>query len=442
MRKIFLPIFCYTLLLIGILLSSNAWALDVLNVRFGQHPDKLRTVIELSESVQYNIISIPAENGNPNRIVIDFPTFQWRAGALSLPKDRSVIKVQSGEASDTMMRVIIDMAKPTTILKSFILPAGSGIPTRLVIDTQSGINTVTPSNVTPRAPTKTLTNVIAEQMSPNATPTIAPPKQNTPTSVIVPPRKPASNTLSSLNKNDKKPPAQKSPLRKPLIVIDAGHGGQDPGAVGAQKLKEKDITLAAAKVLKSTLENTGRYNVHLTRSDDRYLKLYSRVNIARDKDADLFISLHADSIGQSDVRGASIYTLSNKASDAQTAKLAARENRVDLIAGVDLSHEDKDVANILIDLAMRDTMNQSKFFANTVVGRMGAYDIKTLTKPHRYAGFAVLKAPDIPSVLVEMGFMSNSQEARTLATPAYQRKIADALTASIDTYFSKVRKNP
>ena len=128
-------------------------------------------------------------------------------------------------------------------------------------------------------------------------------------------------------------------------------------------------------------------------------------------------------------------------SDKQTARLAARENQADLIAGVDLRHEDKEVANILIDLAMRDTMNQSKFFANTVVGNMDKKGVQTLTRPHRYAGFAVLKAPDIPSVLVEMGFMSNSKEAALLATNNYQEKIATALVKSIDTYFSKVRRN-
>jgi N-acetylmuramoyl-L-alanine amidase len=121
--------------------------------------------------------------------------------------------------------------------------------------------------------------------------------------------------------------------------------------------------------------------------------------------------------------------------------LAKRENQADLIAGIDLSHEDKDVANILIDLAMRDTMNQSKFFANTVVSKMQGHGLRILPKPHRYAGFAVLKAPDIPSVLVEMGFMSNNSEARLLATADYQRKVAAALVDSIDTYFSKVRKN-
>ncbi len=233
--------------------------------------------------------------------------------------------------------------------------------------------------------------------------------------------------------------AHKGP--KPMIVIDAGHGGDDPGAIGANGAKEKTVTLAAAKELKEKLESTGRYRVHLTRSTDKFIKLPDRVKIGRTQGADLFISLHADSIDKPGVSGASIYTLSNTASDAQTAKLAARENRADLIAGIDLSHEDKEVADILIDLTMRDTMNQSKFFANTVVKQAKSQGIKLLEKPHRFAGFAVLKAPDVPSVLIEMGFMSNRNEVSQLSSPAYRAKIVNAVAGGIDAYFAKVKKN-
>ena len=189
------------------------------------------------------------------------------------------------------------------------------------------------------------------------------------------------------------------------------------------------------------LESTGRYEVHLTRHNDTYLRLYKRVDFARNKKADLFISLHADSIGKSNVRGASIYTLSEKASDAQTARLAERENRADLIAGVDLSHEDEQVANILVDLAMRDTMNQSNFFAGTLLDRMRSSNIRILEKPLRHAGFAVLKAPDVPSVLIEIGFMSNKYEAEQLARPAYRDQIGRALVSGIDSNFEKIRRN-
>lgn len=381
---------------------------------------------------------LPQIDDKPYRLVIDLPNFNWQAGAIPKPPKTDVMDVRSGNLNPNIMRIVVDLTKPATIQTAFLLPKKSGQPDRLVIDFASISQTAFQSKErkvfgTLQSDVADLNLLIATQTGQ----TLDAGAQDD-NKVITPERKPSG--ISQIFKTTERQ-QPKTPLRKPLIVIDAGHGGADPGAVGAGRLKEKNITLSAAKELKRQLEKTGRYNVSLTRSDDRYLKLHQRVSIARKQDADLFISLHADSIDKPNVSGASIYTLSNKASDKQTARLAARENQADLIAGVDLSHEDKDVANILIDLAMRDTMNQSKFFANTVVEKKRARGIQILTRPHRYAGFAVLKAPDIPSVLVEMGFMSNKGEARLLATSAYQQKIAAALVDSIDAYFAKVRRN-
>ena len=424
-------------LLIGLFfLSSQAHALEIKNIRFGEHPDKLRTVLELNKKTDFKAFTLPPNGDNSYRIVIDLPKFKWNAGDVKIPRKSSVKDVRTGEASSQIMRIVIDMSAPTILQDAFLLPAAGKNPVRLVIDSKNISKAA--FNDTKRVSIGTLEskgsalNTIVGAQSVETKPVIAGVENLKQKAGITPGRKPTQSASEN---------PTISPLRKPLIVIDAGHGGADPGAIGSNKLREKDITLSAAKVLKKKLEATGRYRAALTRSSDKYIKLYRRVSIARDKEADLFISLHADSIGQSNVRGASIYTLSNTASDKQTAKLAARENQADLIAGVDLSHEDKDVANILIDLAMRDTMNQSKFFANTVVKNMDKKGVRTLTRPHRYAGFAVLKAPDIPSVLVEMGFMTNSKEARLLATGNYQEKIADSLIYSLDTYFSKVRKN-
>ena len=421
-------------------LSSTALALDIKNVRFGVHPDKVRVVIDLSEQSDFRSFMLPQEGDKPYRLVVDLPDFDWQAGAIPRQKGTTVSDVRSGTLKPGIKRIVFDLEKPAQIIGAFHLPKAPNKPDRLVIDFQ----TITPSqfNSTERQVLGNLQennaqlNLLIAKHTANDIAGAPPSQESTGTSIITPPRKPA--VPEGLTQTT---PIATTPLRKPLIMIDAGHGGADPGAVGAGRLREKNITLAAAKELKRQLEATGRYRVALTRSNDQYLKLYTRVSLARTHEADLFISLHADSIDKPAVRGASIYTLSNKASDSQTAKLAARENQVDLIAGVDLSHEDKDVASILIDLAMRDTMNQSKFFANTVVSKMRGAGIKILEKPHRYAGFAVLKAPDIPSVLVEMGFMSNKSEARLLATSDYQRKIASALTQSVDAYFEKVRKN-
>lgn len=431
----------FTILLFGwCFFSAPAMALDIKNVRFGAHPDKTRMVIDLSGDTDFRAFMLPREENRHHRLVVDLPKFSWQAGTINRPPKTTVLDVRSGTLTKDIDRIVVDLQAPALIKSAFVLPRAGGKPDRLVVDFKTVsenqfINSekqILGQLVIPEQPfiaqttdpeEDAIANLIARQTAAAG-------------GMIVPPRKPSAP--EALTANNQQP---STPLRKPLIIIDAGHGGADPGAVGYGRLKEKNITLSAAKELKKQLEATGRYRVDLTRHDDRYLKLYKRVSIAREKEADLFISLHADSIGKSNVRGASIYTLSNKASDEQTAKLAARENRVDLIAGVDLSHEDKDVANILIDLAMRDTMNQSKFFANTVVVKMRGHGVRILEKPHRYAGFAVLKAADIPSVLVEMGFMSNKNEATLLASHDYQRKIAAALVDSVDAYFAKVQKN-
>ena len=418
--------------------SGQAMALDITNVRFGIHSDKTRIVIDLNEKVDFRTFVLPNIENKPYRIVVDLPKFNWKAGNISKPAKTTVTDVRSGILTPNIHRIVVDLERAAQIKGAFILPPSGKIPYRLVIDFSTVSDKVFKSAkkqplgnlkvvTKTTGPSKSLANILASQ-TPNQT-----------QGIPIPKRKPVIS--SKTQRSVQTPPAKKIPLRKPLIVIDAGHGGQDPGAVGAGRAYEKHITLASARALKSKLLSTGKYRVILTRDSDKYLKLYQRRKIARKNDADLFISLHADSIDKPNVRGASIYTLSNKSSDAQTAKLAARENQVDLIAGVDLSHEDKDVANILIDLAMRDTMNQSKFFANTVVSKMKSHGIRILPKPHRYAGFAVLKSPDVPSVLVEIGFMSNKSEARLLRTRSYQNKIASALTNSIDAYFQKVRKN-
>ena len=427
---------CFLMLFWGI----PAHALDLQKIRFGVHPDKTRIVIELSNPSDFRAFVLPQEEGKPYRIVVDLPDFHWQAGTITRPAKTTITDVRSGNLTTGIMRVVVDLSKPAEIKTAFLLPQAGKNPDRLVIDFSS----VSPAqfSVANQKVFGTLNNdqaqlnlLIAKESEKNVEASSTIVNANPSNGVIIPQRKPIASYSGT------PPTTTKSPLRKPLIVIDAGHGGADSGAVGANRSHEKNVTLAAAKALREKLESTGRYRVHLTRDSDKYLKLYERRLIAHQKSADLFISLHADSISKPGVRGASIYTLSNKASDAQTAKLAARENQVDLIAGVDLSHEDKDVANILIDLAMRDTMNQSKFFANTVVSKMNAHGIRILEKPHRFAGFAVLKSADIPSVLVEMGFMSNKDEVRLLSSRDYQQKIASALTDSIDSYFQKVQEN-
>ncbi|MCI5059802.1 MAG: N-acetylmuramoyl-L-alanine amidase [Alphaproteobacteria bacterium] len=440
--------------------ASYVHALELQKARFGAHPDKTRLVLELDQKTDFRAFALPAEQDKPYRLVIDLPDFIWNAGTVSRPKSGHVLDIRSGMLEPGIKRIVIDSTKPPQIGAAFFLPPSQATPThRLVVDftfvsasefahaKSKHFGTLRAHSGASPAPTSSASS--HNLKSKNLEDVLASTAQNKlfdPSSIpapqmVIPTQKPAVPANFKAGHFNTETSAPQTPLYKPLIVIDPGHGGADPGAIGANKSYEKHIALAAAKELQRKLIATGRYRAKLTRTTDKYLKLYRRVSIARQLEADLFISLHADSIDKPNVRGASIYTLSNKASDAQTAKLAARENQADLIAGVDLSHEDKDVANILIDLAMRDTMNQSKFFANTVVDHMRKKGIRILEKPHRYAGFAVLKAPDIPSVLVEIGFMSNRSEAKLLATRDYQQRIAAALSASIDSYFTKVHKN-
>ncbi|MGF1640590.1 MAG: N-acetylmuramoyl-L-alanine amidase, partial [Rhodospirillales bacterium] len=221
--------------------------------------------------------------------------------------------------------------------------------------------------------------------------------------------------------------------------IDPGHGGADPGAIGVSGVHEKDVTLAAARDLRSALERLGGYRVVLTRDDDRSVSLRERIAIARRVDADLFVSLHADAMPSAQVRGASVYTLSETASDAEAALLAERENKADLITGVDLTYETAEVANILIDLAQRETKNRSARLAARVVDELQR-ETQLLRNTHRFAGFAVLKAPDVPSVLVELGFLSNRQDEQALRDTAYRRRLAAAIARGIDRYFVGVEQ--
>jgi len=219
------------------------------------------------------------------------------------------------------------------------------------------------------------------------------------------------------------------------VVIDPGHGGVDPGTTGLSGVYEKELTLAAAKELKRQLEASGRYEVVLTRDKDVFLPLSERVQIARNARAELFLSLHADSIANDSVVGSSVYTLSEKASDAAAAALAANENKADVIAGANLDGYSGEVADILIDLAQRETKSDSMKYARDLVDELDKSG-RMLEHGSRAAGFAVLKAPDVPSVLLEMGYLSNPREERELRDPAYRSRLMAAVKRAIDVYFS------
>ena len=225
--------------------------------------------------------------------------------------------------------------------------------------------------------------------------------------------------------------------RLPLVVIDAGHGGHDPGAISPHDgSHEKDITLALARAIRKDLLASGRVRVALTRSDDRFLVLEERYGIARRLKADLFISVHADAAENQDANGASIYTLAEVASDREAARLAARENKANIINGVDLGAHSGDVSAILLDLTQRESMNVASDFAR-LLQREASDEVKFRTTAHRFASFIVLKAPDTPSVLFETGFISNKDDVEFLASPAGQKKIARGVREAVQIHFAR-----
>ena len=232
----------------------------------------------------------------------------------------------------------------------------------------------------------------------------------------------------------KKVKAVKSNKRKKkfIITVDPGHGGIDPGAV-RKDIKEKDLTLKASKELGKILRQMG-YKVYLTREKDVFIPLHMRRKKAKNYNSDLFISIHVDSVRKKSTRGTSIYTLSDRASDKVTAKLAERENKADLIAGINLDEVDNEVASILLDLKRRDTKNSSALFAEQYVNFARKNGHKLLKRPHRHAGFAVLKSPDIPSVLIELGFLSNIKDVKLLINQKSRYRLLQTLASAIDKY--------
>ncbi len=223
----------------------------------------------------------------------------------------------------------------------------------------------------------------------------------------------------------------------PLIVIDAGHGGHDPGSSSADgSEQEKDVARRTARAARDELVAGGKVRVALTRSDDRFLVLQERREIARRLHADLFISIHCDSAPNNSARGASIYTLSETSSDRVAAALAARENKADVINGIDLSRENNDVSSILIDLAQRETLNTSSTFAAELQRELAPL-IGLKPTFHKFAGLMVLKAPDVPSVLLETGYISNDDDLALLTSPAYRQKIATGVRRAVEAHFAR-----
>lgn len=377
-----------------------ASAAEVNDIRLGIHPDKLRVVIDADVKLPVSAFELL----DPYRIVLDLPAVDWRIRPAEGEKGKGFISgYRFGQFSPGQSRVVFDLERPALVDKAFHIPPRDGNRWRLVVDLKA----------------VSAADFRARMAKPQSTGPDTPAQA----AVFVPPPS----------------PRRQGDARKKIVVIDPGHGGVDPGAIGRKGEYEKRIVLAAAHELRKALQKRGRYEVVMTRDSDTFVRLRQRVAMARAAGADLFVSLHADANPSRKVRGASVYTLSENASDREAAALAAKENKADLIAGVDLTNESNEVTNILIDLAQRETMNLSARFARTLVEQLDR-QVRLLHKSHRFAGFAVLKAPDVPSVLIELGYLTNPEDEAQLMRQRYRAQLAEAIADGIDAYFEDLRQ--
>lgn len=359
------------------LVPMQLWATDIESVRLWRAPDKTRLVLDLSSRVDHNLFALQ----NPNRLVIDISDAHIKTEFTDLDFTNTPIAgIRVAVRNKTDVRVVLDLNN-TVSPKSFPLPANEQYGNRLVIDLFDKKNVVS----------RTLDEVV--------------------------------------EKKD----------RRIVIAIDAGHGGEDPGALGPRRVREKIVVLQIAKKVKALLDGNPNFQGELVRSGDYYLAHRRRTQIARDKQADLFISIHADAFTDPSAHGASVYALSTKGATSEAARyLADKENRADLIGGatsLSLDGRDELLAGVLLDLSMTATLSTSLEAGAYVLKNMGGV-ARLHKKKVEQAGFLVLKSPDIPSLLIETGFISNPSEARKLSSSSYQNKMARAIFQGIEQYFS------
>jgi len=371
--------------------ASNPYPV-VSDARLGGDESQTRFIADLSRKVDLHAFSL----ADPYRVVIDIPQVTFRLAPKTGETGRGLVKAfRYGLIMQGGSRIVLDLKKPVRIEKAFVLDAAEGHPARLVLDLvatdrESFLRALKQDSKTP------------------------------------PP-------VEAVRKPD--PPEKADP--RPLIVLDPGHGGIDNGTRAPSGESEKALVLDFALLLRDQIEKTGKYRVLMTRTDDSFVPLAERVRIARARQAALFISIHADALRRTDgeAQGATIYTLSDTASDAEAARLAETENRADVIAGINLSAEPDNVAGILIDFAQRETKTFSLHFARTL-----ASELKTVARLHKHplksAGFKVLKAPDVPSVLIELGYVSNQQDLKQLTSGAWRTRTVTSTVQAIDTFFT------
>jgi N-acetylmuramoyl-L-alanine amidase len=363
------------------------------DLRIGGDDKQTRFVVDLNRKIDFAAFTL----ADPYRVVVDLPQVNFKLPAKAGTQSRGLIKAfRYGLIMQGGSRIVLDAKGPVRIEKAFVLDAAEGQPARLVLDLAAIDRAAFMRNISLQT-------------------------------------RPAHNTGAKPSE----PSVKADGDARPLIVVDPGHGGIDNGTKGSGGELEKDIVLAFSQALREKLESGGKYRVAMTRVDDSFIQLSERVRFARTRGAALFISVHADALPRKEglAEGATVYTLSETASDAEAARLAEAENKADVIAGVDLTAEPNDVANILVDLAQRETKTFSMQFARTVVD-----ELKSAARMHKHplksAGFKVLTAPDVPSVLIELGYMSTKDDLKQLNSPVWRARTAQAVVKAVEAFFT------
>jgi N-acetylmuramoyl-L-alanine amidase len=371
---------------------ANAEPAIASDARLSGNDRQTRLTIDLSRKIDMRAFTL----ADPYRVVVEIPQVNFQLPANTGDQGRGIIKAfRYGLVTSGGSRIVIDLTGPVRVTKAVVLAPADGKPAQMVLDVaavdrETFLRAAAIDNHLPRA------------------------------------RPPA--------RADRGEPAGDA---RPVVVIDPGHGGIDPGTRAASGELEKDLTLEFATALRGKLEATGKYRVMMTRSDDRFIELSERVQIARQQRAQLLISIHCDALarGEGEAQGATVYTLSDKASDAEAQRLADAENRADAIGGVDLADAPNEIADILIDLAQRETKSFTANFARNVLKEMSA-TARMHKHPQKSAGFRVLKAPDVPSVLIELGYVSNARDLKELVSETWRSRTSEAIAHAVQTYFT------
>jgi N-acetylmuramoyl-L-alanine amidase len=378
----------------------------VSDARLAGDAKQTRFILDLDRPVQFRAFAL----ADPYRVVVDLPQINFKLPAGAGGTGRGLVKAfRYGVVMPGGSRIVFDLTGPARIAKSYVLEAANGQPPRLVlefeeVDRTAFVQSLAPENRPELRPAIAEANAaVARQDETGATKSAGPPD------------------------------------KRPVVVIDPGHGGIDNGTqAGGGDVMEKNLVLGFGLALRDKLEKSGKYRIVMTRTDDTFIPLADRVKVARNEAAALFVSIHADALkrGEGDAQGATIYTLSDKASDSEAQRLADAENKSDAIGGVSLADEPTEVADILIDLVQRETKTFSNRFARVLMGEM-KNTVRMHKHPLKSAGFRVLKAPDVPSVLIELGYVSNKGDLEHLVSENWRNRTVGSIAQAIDAFLSK-----